>query len=34
MPRLSLLHFMASLVADKRMWNRWKGQMPVLYNKG
>jgi hypothetical protein len=26
-------HFMATLIDDNGLWNRWKGQMPVIYNK-
>jgi hypothetical protein len=26
-------HFMARLITDDDLWNRWKGQMPVIYNK-
>jgi hypothetical protein len=26
-------HFMADLITDDDIWNRWKGQMPVIYNK-
>lgn len=31
--RINVAHFMALLVSDDDMWNRWKGQMPVIYNK-
>jgi nucleoside-diphosphate-sugar epimerase len=32
--RINVAHFMADLVADGATWNRWKGRMPVIYNKG
>jgi NAD(P)-dependent dehydrogenase (short-subunit alcohol dehydrogenase family) len=32
--RINVGHFMADLITDDDMWNRWKGQMPVIYNKG
>jgi len=31
--RINVGHFMADLISDDDTWNRWKGQMPVLYNK-
>ncbi|MFC1529491.1 NAD(P)-dependent oxidoreductase [Gemmatimonadota bacterium] len=31
--RINVGHFMATLITDDDAWNRWKGQMPVLYNK-
>lgn len=31
--RINVAHFMAALIADGDIWNRWKGQMPVIYNK-
>jgi len=31
--RINVAHFMASLISDGDLWNRWKGQMPVIYNK-
>jgi NAD(P)-dependent dehydrogenase (short-subunit alcohol dehydrogenase family) len=31
--RINVAHFMADLVIDDHTWNRWKGQMPVIYNK-
>ncbi len=27
-------HFMADLITNNNIWNKWKGQMPVIYNKG
>ena len=31
--RINVGHFMAELIADDETWNKWKGQMPVIYNK-
>ncbi len=31
--RINVGHFMADLVTDDDTWNKWKGQMPVIYNK-
>ena len=31
--RINVGHFMADLIADVNIWNKWKGQMPVIYNK-
>jgi hypothetical protein len=31
--RINVGHFMADLITDQALWNRWKGQMPVIYNK-
>jgi nucleoside-diphosphate-sugar epimerase len=31
--RINVGHFMADLIADVDIWNKWKGQMPVIYNK-
>lgn len=31
--RINVGHFMADLITDDYTWNRWKGQMPVIYNK-
>jgi len=31
--RINVGNFMASLISDRDTWNRWKGQMPVIYNK-
>ena len=31
--RINVGHFMASLVMDDEMWDKWKGQMPVIYNE-
>lgn len=31
--RINVGHFMANLISDGNLWNKWKGQMPVIYNK-
>jgi nucleoside-diphosphate-sugar epimerase len=31
--RINVGHFMADLITDDHTWNRWKGQMPVIYNR-
>ena len=31
--RINVGHFMAELITDDLIWNKWKGQMPVIYNK-
>ena len=31
--RINVAHFMADLITDHDTWTRWKGQMPVIYNK-
>lgn len=31
--RINVGNFMADLITDHDMWNKWKGQMPVIYNK-
>ncbi len=31
--RINVGHFMASLISKNDLWNKWKGQMPVIYNK-
>ena len=31
--RINVAHFMAKLIIDDETWQRWKGQMPVIYNK-
>ena len=30
--RINVGHFMADLITDDTTWNKWKGQMPVIYN--
>jgi nucleoside-diphosphate-sugar epimerase len=32
--RTNVGHFMADLITNNDIWNKWKGQMPVIYNKG
>ncbi len=31
--RINVAHFMADLITDSGTWTRWKGQMPVIYNR-
>lgn len=31
--RINVAHFIMKLVSNKVMWNKWKFQMPVIYNK-
>lgn len=31
--RINVGNFMAKLITDYEIWNNWKGQMPVIYNK-
>jgi len=31
--RINVAHFMAELITDDQLWNQWKGQMPVIYNR-
>ena len=31
--RINVAHFMAELITDDDTWNKWKGQMPAIYNK-
>jgi nucleoside-diphosphate-sugar epimerase len=31
--RINVGHFMAELISEKDLWNRWKGQMPVIYSR-
>lgn len=31
--RINVAHFMAQLIIDDDLWGKWKGQMPVIYNK-
>lgn len=30
--RINVAHFMSELITDAEVWNKWKGQMPVIYN--
>lgn len=32
--RINVAHFIVSLISDEVVWNKWKGKMPVIYNKG
>ena len=32
--RVNVGHFMAELIDNDALWQAWKGQMPVIYNKG
>jgi hypothetical protein len=31
--RINVAHFMADLITDEDEWKKWKGQMPVIYNR-
>lgn len=31
--RINVGHFMSELVTNEETWKKWKGQMPVIYNK-
>jgi len=31
--RINVGNFMANLINDNGLWSKWKGQMPVIYNK-
>jgi hypothetical protein len=31
--RINVGHFMADLITEKAVWQKWQGQMPVIYNK-
>jgi hypothetical protein len=31
--RINVGHFMADLITDNDIWQKWHGQMPVIYNK-
>lgn len=31
--RINVAHFMTELVSGNELWEKWKGQMPVIYNK-
>jgi hypothetical protein len=31
--RINVAHFMATLIHDDKLWQKWKGQMPVIYSK-
>ena len=32
--RINVGYFMADLITNNDIWNKWNGQMPVIYNKG
>jgi len=32
--RINVGHFMADLITNDDLWNKWKGKMPAIYNKG
>ncbi len=31
--RINVGHFMAVLITDQETWTKWKGTIPVIYNK-
>jgi hypothetical protein len=31
--RINVADFMATLIVDDELWRRWKGRMPVIYNR-
>jgi NAD(P)-dependent dehydrogenase (short-subunit alcohol dehydrogenase family) len=31
--RINVAHFMSNLISLEDLWQKWKGQMPVIYNK-
>ena len=31
--RINVGHFMAKLIVENELWDKWKGEMPVVYNK-
>lgn len=31
--RINVAHFMANLINEDHLWQKWKGQMPVIYSK-
>ena len=31
--RINVGHFMADLITESDIWKKWRGQMPVIYNK-
>jgi len=31
--RINVAHFMATLINDDKLWQKWKGKMPVIYSK-
>ncbi|MEZ6049708.1 MAG: NAD(P)-dependent oxidoreductase, partial [Planctomycetaceae bacterium] len=31
--RINAAHFMVDLLDDDSLWTKWKGEMPVIYNR-
>ena len=31
--RINVGNFMAKLIVDNDLWDKWKGQMPAIYNR-
>jgi hypothetical protein len=31
--RINVAHFMSELITGEKIWHKWKGKMPVIYNK-
>jgi nucleoside-diphosphate-sugar epimerase len=31
--RINVAHFMSTLISDNNLWIKWKGKMPVIYDK-
>ena len=31
--RINVGNFMSRLIVKNDLWNKWEGQMPVMYNK-
>ncbi len=31
--RINVAHFISDLISDETIWSKWKGKMPVIYNK-
>ncbi|WP_107037541.1 NAD(P)-dependent oxidoreductase [Brumimicrobium mesophilum] len=31
--RINVAHFMSLLILENALWNKWKGKMPLIYNK-
>ena len=31
--RINVANFMAELMTNQKLWDKWKGQMPMIYNK-
>ena len=30
--RINVVHFMTELIVNVNVWNKWKGNMPVMYS--